>query len=113
VSCKAATPTGAQTLTTFVKEIWELLFEYSTAEDEGTRSVVAECIGKIVLVDAEKHLPELVSHLQVNCPFSVHCARAHTHTHTHARARTHTHTHTHTRTRTLDHHCSHIFLPPL
>jgi cullin-associated NEDD8-dissociated protein 1 len=68
VSCKASTPTGSQALITFVKEIWDLLFEYSTAEDEGTRSVVAECIGKIVLVDAEKHLPELVKHLHSDSP---------------------------------------------
>lgn len=68
VSCKAATPTGSQALITFVKEIWDLLFDYSAAEDEGTRSVVAECIGRIVLVDAAKHLPELIKHLQSESP---------------------------------------------
>lgn len=41
-------------------EIWTLLIESSDSEqEEGTRSVVAECLGRLALTNPEKFLPEL------------------------------------------------------
>ncbi|KAI9310911.1 armadillo-type protein [Dichotomocladium elegans] len=41
-------------------EIWTLLLESSDSEqEEGTRSVVAECLGKLTLTNPTRYLPEL------------------------------------------------------
>ncbi|KAI8139309.1 armadillo-type protein [Fennellomyces sp. T-0311] len=45
-------------------EIWRVLMESSDSEqEEGTRSVVAECLGKLALTDTNKFLPELQARL--------------------------------------------------
>lgn len=45
-------------------EIWTLLLESSESEqEEGTRTVVAECLGKLALTDPTKFLPQLESRL--------------------------------------------------
>ncbi|CEI99860.1 hypothetical protein RMCBS344292_13940 [Rhizopus microsporus] len=51
-------------------QIWALLLENSQAEqEEGTRTVVAECLGKLALSEPSKFLPQLeVSHTISNEP---------------------------------------------
>ncbi|KAL0093191.1 TATA binding protein interacting protein [Phycomyces blakesleeanus] len=45
-------------------EIWDLLLESSESEqEEGTRTVVAECLGKLALTDPRKFLPQLEERL--------------------------------------------------
>ena len=36
-----------------------LLFSHSESEEEGTRNVVAECLGRLTLLHPAKYLPEL------------------------------------------------------
>ncbi|KAI9137796.1 cullin-associated NEDD8-dissociated protein 1-like protein [Paraphysoderma sedebokerense] len=55
---------GGQTLENFASEIWRLLFENCEGQEEGTRIVIAECLGKLTLTNATKFLPELQSRLQ-------------------------------------------------
>lgn len=43
----------------FVPEIWDLLFRHCECNEEGTRNVVAECLGKLTLTDPEGLLPRL------------------------------------------------------
>lgn len=43
----------------FVPEIWDLLFRHCECSEEGTRNVVAECLGKLTLTDPEGLLPRL------------------------------------------------------
>lgn len=48
--------------------IMPLLFENTESEEEGTRNVVAECLGKLAFVNPEKLLPEIQSRLTATSP---------------------------------------------
>lgn len=50
---------GSDSLTPFLDEIWQLLFDFCGSFEEGTRNVVAECLGKLTLVHSEEFLPRL------------------------------------------------------
>ncbi|OAD05429.1 TATA binding protein interacting protein [Mucor lusitanicus CBS 277.49] len=51
-------------LSSAADEIWALLLESSESDqEEGTRTVVAECLGKLALTDAQKFLPQLEDRL--------------------------------------------------
>jgi len=47
----------------FVQEIWTLLFANCESEEDGTRNVVAECLGRLTLIDPQQFLPNLQSRL--------------------------------------------------
>lgn len=51
-----------------VPSIWLQLFKYCECSEEGSRNVVAECLGKLVLVQPEKLLPQLQAALQNPSP---------------------------------------------
>nr|CAG4638230.1 EOG090X00HY [Cyclestheria hislopi] len=50
-------------LRSFVPQIWDLLFRHCECSEEGTRNVVAECLGKLTLTDPDGLLPRLRSAL--------------------------------------------------
>jgi hypothetical protein len=41
----------------YAEDVWALLFQHCEGAEEGTRGVVAECIGKLVLVNPPFLLP--------------------------------------------------------
>ncbi|XP_077972104.1 cullin-associated NEDD8-dissociated protein 1-like [Styela clava] len=47
----------------YVVDIWKLLFKHCECEEEGTRNVVAECLGKLTLIHPTILLPELRQNL--------------------------------------------------
>ena len=51
--------TGVKVLGPYVPAIWTQLFKHYECQEEGTRNVVAECLGKLCLIEPEKLLPEL------------------------------------------------------
>lgn len=55
-------------LDSYVGNIWTLLFHHAESSEEGTRNVVAECLGKLTLIHPSRLLPELKSHLQSPSP---------------------------------------------
>lgn len=48
----------------YVELVWTLLLKHSECQEEGTRNVVAECLGKLTLIDPETLLPRLKGYLQ-------------------------------------------------
>ncbi|KAI8351419.1 armadillo-type protein [Mortierella sp. GBAus27b] len=52
----------------YASEIWTLLFDNCESQEEGTRNVVAECLGKLTLTDPYKFLPELQTRLRSDSP---------------------------------------------
>lgn len=59
ISSLSSTPKGLQQLLPSVPAIWEQLFKHCECSEEGSRNVVAECLGKLVLVNHEELLPRL------------------------------------------------------
>ena len=43
----------------YVPDIWNLLVRFTECPEEGSRNVVAECLGKLMLIDHESLLPKL------------------------------------------------------
>lgn len=52
----------------FLPEIWLQLFKHAECPEEGTRNVVAECLGKLTLIKPHLLLPELQEHLSSTSP---------------------------------------------
>jgi hypothetical protein len=46
-------------LAAYVPSIWSQLYRHTECEEEGTRNVVAECLGKLCLIRPEELLPKL------------------------------------------------------
>uniref|UniRef100_A0A6A7GAE3 Cullin-associated NEDD8-dissociated protein 1-like n=1 Tax=Hirondellea gigas TaxID=1518452 RepID=A0A6A7GAE3_9CRUS len=46
--------------------ILPLLLENANSQDEGERAIVAECLGKMIIIDCSKVMPVIVAHL--DCP---------------------------------------------
>ncbi|XP_061218525.1 cullin-associated NEDD8-dissociated protein 1-like isoform X3 [Neopsephotus bourkii] len=58
----------ADGLKPYVEDIWALLFKHCECTEEGTRNVVAECLGKLTLVNPSELLPRLKHQLPSGSP---------------------------------------------
>lgn len=68
ISSLSTTKAGLQLLLPSVPSIWEQLFKHCECSEEGSRNVVAECLGKLVLVNPEELLPRLQQALKSDSP---------------------------------------------
>uniref|UniRef100_A0A023F571 Putative tata-binding protein-interacting protein n=3 Tax=Triatoma infestans TaxID=30076 RepID=A0A023F571_TRIIF len=59
ISCQSSSKRGVSQLESYVPVIWALLFRHCQCSEEGTRNVVAECLGKLTLIDPSTLLPRL------------------------------------------------------
>lgn len=59
ISYQASSAAGRQALQPHVPNIWQYLYEYRACSEEGTRNVVAECLGKLTLIDPDTLMPHL------------------------------------------------------
>ncbi|KAM4582257.1 cullin-associated NEDD8-dissociated protein 2 [Fundulus diaphanus] len=57
-------------LSPHVESIWALLFQHCESQEEGTRNLVAECLGKLTLVNPAQLLPRLKQHLKAGSPLA-------------------------------------------
>ncbi|XP_046829916.1 cullin-associated NEDD8-dissociated protein 1 isoform X2 [Vespa crabro] len=69
IACQSASPSGVSHLQNFVPSIWMLLYRHCECTEEGTRNVVAECLGKLTLIDPG--LERLVEPLKSTCTMKV------------------------------------------
>ncbi|XP_074862145.1 cullin-associated NEDD8-dissociated protein 1-like [Carettochelys insculpta] len=60
----------ADGLKPYVEDIWALLFNHCECTEEGTRNVVAECLGKLALVNPSQLLPRLKKQLSSGSPYA-------------------------------------------
>ncbi|TRY93810.1 hypothetical protein DNTS_012179 [Danionella cerebrum] len=61
---------SAESLKPHVENIWSLLFKHCECAEEGTRNIVAECLGKLTLVSPSELLPRLKKQLSSGSPLS-------------------------------------------
>ncbi|XP_053147989.1 cullin-associated NEDD8-dissociated protein 1-like [Hemicordylus capensis] len=60
----------ADSLKPYVEDIWALLFKHCECTEEGTRNVVAECLGKLTVVNPSQLLPRLKKQLSSGSPYA-------------------------------------------
>ncbi|XP_018410749.1 PREDICTED: cullin-associated NEDD8-dissociated protein 1-like [Nanorana parkeri] len=61
---EALTSLPSEELRPYQEDVWKLLLEHCEAAEEGTRNVVAECLGKLILVNPSQLLPRLCKQLK-------------------------------------------------
>ncbi|XP_061583018.1 cullin-associated NEDD8-dissociated protein 2 [Cololabis saira] len=60
----------ASSLSPHVESIWSLLFQHCECQEEGTRNLVAECLGKLTLVNPAQLLPRLKQQIKTGSPLA-------------------------------------------
>ncbi|XP_030585995.1 cullin-associated NEDD8-dissociated protein 2 isoform X3 [Archocentrus centrarchus] len=61
---------AASSLSPHVESVWALLIQNCECQEEGTRNLVAECLGKLTLVSPAQLLPRLKQQLQTGSPLA-------------------------------------------
>ncbi|CAH0724756.1 unnamed protein product, partial [Brenthis ino] len=64
IACESCTPEGVEALRPFIPEIWVQLAKHCQCTEEGSRNVVAECLGKLCLLEPQDLLPHLKEFLK-------------------------------------------------
>lgn len=70
ISCESSSQTGVEILKSYIQTIWTMLFHNCECQEEGTRNVVAECMGKLTLIDPSTLLGNLKQHLTDDSPLT-------------------------------------------
>lgn len=68
ISIQSKSEDGVKVLLGFVNDIWAQLFRHTECSEEGTRNVVAECLGKLTLINPAQLLPKLQDSLKTDSP---------------------------------------------
>lgn len=70
ISCLSSSPQAVKTLEPFVESIWSLLLQHCECPEEGARNVVAECLGRLALLEPQALLPRLEAYLNAPSPLA-------------------------------------------
>ena len=68
ISAQSMSESGVRGLGPYVPDIWAQLFRHCECNEEGTRNVVAECLGKLCLIEPEQLLSKLQAALNSPSP---------------------------------------------
>lgn len=63
ISYQSVNPNGLKTIKPFIGDIWNTLIKHCECNEEGTRNVVSECLGKLTLLDPQNLIQNLQSYL--------------------------------------------------
>jgi len=66
ISYQSNRPEGLANLSPYISNIWQTLIKHCECAEEGTRNVVAECLGKLTLLDPTNLMAKLQGYL--DCP---------------------------------------------
>merc|ERR1719427_1155021 len=66
IGAQSVSPSGVAVLSQYVPSIWGQLYRHTECAEEGTRNVVAECLGRLCLMSPEALLPKLKASLLSN-----------------------------------------------
>ena len=58
----------SQPFQNYVPDMWNLLIRYMESSEEGSRKIVAACLGKLMLIDHESLLPKLLNYTTSSSP---------------------------------------------
>ncbi|KAG8436055.1 hypothetical protein GDO86_007236 [Hymenochirus boettgeri] len=67
---EALTSLPSEELKPYQEDVWKLLIQHCEAPEEGTRNVVAECLGKLILVNPSQLLPRMCKQLNSGSPYT-------------------------------------------
>lgn len=70
ISYQSSNPNGLQTIKPYITGIWDTLIKHCECSEEGTRNVVAECLGKLTLLNPETLMNNLQSYLECSSSLS-------------------------------------------
>lgn len=70
ISCQSINPAMIKSLEPHLDSVWMLLFNHCECPEEGTRNVVAECLGKLTLMNPQLLLPKLQTYLKHPSPLA-------------------------------------------
>ena len=70
ISYQSSNVNGLQALKPYINDIWNILIKHCECAEEGTRNVVAECIGKLTLLDPATLIVKLENYLDSTSPLA-------------------------------------------
>jgi cullin-associated NEDD8-dissociated protein 1 len=70
ISYQSLNPNGLITLQPFINDIWRTLIKHCECNEEGTRNVVSECLGKLTLLDPQNLITNLQGYLDSPSPLA-------------------------------------------
>ena len=70
ISYESTNPNGLEALNPYINDIWNILIKHCECSEEGTRNVVAECLGKLTLLNPENLMSKLQSYLDCSSPLA-------------------------------------------
>jgi len=70
INCQSTNSAMVDLLLPHLDAIWQLLLNHCECPEEGTRNVVAECLGKLTLMNPHILLPRLQEYLNHNSPLA-------------------------------------------
>jgi cullin-associated NEDD8-dissociated protein 1 len=70
ISYLSSQTNGLILLKPYINDIWTILMKHCECPEEGTRNVVAECLGKLTLLDPVTLMPNLQAYLDAPSPYA-------------------------------------------